>query len=255
MKLNEAFPDWYETAYIFRKMEQTDFPWADENLALDYFGNHSGEKLISPLIRAALKKEDVTEVNNVIETTLYNILVKKYGNKWARIWEALTAEYDPLQNYDMTEVETPDLTDTETPDITRVETPDIRREHDADKNTQLSTTVSGSTTTDAYGFNSAAPVGVGEGGAESTETVSGDSDHNTEHYIDTETGTRTHTETGSRTTTHTGERTLTRSGNIGVTTSQQMLEAEFEVRKYNFFETVYQDFDEVLTINKYESGV
>lgn len=44
---------------------------------------------------------------------------------------------------------------------------------------------------------------------------------------------------------------LTRRGNIGVTTSQQMLESEYELRKRHFFEQVFADIDKALTIPIY----
>ena len=44
---------------------------------------------------------------------------------------------------------------------------------------------------------------------------------------------------------------LTRKGNIGVTTSQQMLESEYELRKRHFFEQVFADIDKALTIPIY----
>ena len=40
-------------------------------------------------------------------------------------------------------------------------------------------------------------------------------------------------------------------GNIGVTTSQEMMESEIELRKYDFFQQVYNDIDKILTINIY----
>lgn len=46
-------------------------------------------------------------------------------------------------------------------------------------------------------------------------------------------------------------RTLTRHGNIGVTTSQQMLESEIQLWEWNFFETVFKDIDTMLTIQTY----
>ena len=55
----------------------------------------------------------------------------------------------------------------------------------------------------------------------------------------------------SKTTTNTGTESLTRSGNIGVTTSQQMLESEFKVRQYNFYEMIYKDIDSVLYLSTY----
>ena len=49
----------------------------------------------------------------------------------------------------------------------------------------------------------------------------------------------------------TKDRTLTRSGNIGVTTSQQMLQAELDIRTYDFYKSVYDDIDHVLTTPVY----
>ena len=53
------------------------------------------------------------------------------------------------------------------------------------------------------------------------------------------------------TTTKTGTRTVTKSGNIGVTTSQQMLQSEFEVRQYDFYQCIYNDIDEFITTCKW----
>ena len=46
-------------------------------------------------------------------------------------------------------------------------------------------------------------------------------------------------------------RELTRKGNIGVTTSQQMINSEIELREYNFIETIYSDIDSILTLKIY----
>lgn len=42
-----------------------------------------------------------------------------------------------------------------------------------------------------------------------------------------------------------------RRGNIGVTTSQQMLQSEIELRKWSFLESVYSDIDKILTLQTY----
>ena len=55
----------------------------------------------------------------------------------------------------------------------------------------------------------------------------------------------THTENGSQ------DRTLTRHGNIGVTTSQQMLNSEIELWQWDFFSGVFKDIDKILTIQTY----
>ena len=46
-------------------------------------------------------------------------------------------------------------------------------------------------------------------------------------------------------------RELTRKGNIGVTTTQQMINSELELREYNFIETIYSDIDSILTLKIY----
>ena len=134
-------------------------------------------------------------------------LVSRFGANWKSIYDAYFLEsYNPLENYSMEEKETPDLVDT------------------TDINTR--TELKNSSKTKVYGFNSETAVNDGETEVETT----GDKDKN---------------ETTSKTT-RKGTRTLTRSGNIGVTTSQQMLQSELDLRKYDFWEMVFCDIDRLL---------
>ena len=55
----------------------------------------------------------------------------------------------------------------------------------------------------------------------------------------------------SMTTTNKGTETLTRKGNIGVTTTQQMVMQEVELRKHNLIDIMFNDIDSILTINLY----
>ena len=67
---------------------------------------------------------------------------------------------------------------------------------------------------------------------------------------DTDTGTQGTVDSGSDTQTRNYE--LTRSGNIGVTTSQQMIESERKLWLWNFFyNVVFPDIDRVLTLQIY----
>lgn len=75
----------------------------------------------------------------------------------------------------------------------------------------------------SYGFNSDVSVPVSE--LSSTSVTEGTSDNN--------------------------NRELTRSGNIGVTTSQQMLESELQLRKYNFYEELFKDVNSVVILSIY----
>lgn len=61
------------------------------------------------------------------------------------------------------------------------------------------------------------------------------------------------TDSSSASTTTTGlfddnHRQLTRSGNIGVTTSQQMLESEINLRRWNFYQEMMDDIDSVMCL-------
>ena len=72
----------------------------------------------------------------------------------------------------------------------------------------------------------------------------------TYNTTDADTGTQTDAQTGSDTATRNYR--LTRSGNIGVTTSQQMIESERALWLWNFFyKIVFPDVDRVLTLNIY----
>lgn len=56
---------------------------------------------------------------------------------------------------------------------------------------------------------------------------------------------------GTQTTTHQGEDVIDTTGNIGVTTSQQMLESEIALWKWNFLESIFNNLDSVLTLAIY----
>ena len=94
-------------------------------------------------------------------------------------------------------------------------------EKNATKVTSTDSTKGGS-----YGFNSDVSVPVND--SNSTSIVEGNGEDN--------------------------KRELTRSGNIGVTTSQQMLESELQLRKYNFYEELFKDVNSVATLSIYNDS-
>lgn len=134
-------------------------------------------------------------------------------------------------------------------------------------------TSSGSSDRGLYGFNSSESVGDSTDATENetTTTATGSStrtdnltdertddttrtqtDNLTDQRTDNTTHTRTDNLSESESGTHSDTRTLTRSGNIGVTTSQQMIEAERELNKWNYFyNIVFPSVDKVLTICLY----
>lgn len=179
-----------------------------EELDVDYYLSHSGNKYISNLFNTLLDRypdqDPLIKLSKIIES--------RYKEKWIRIYNAMMEEYKPLENYSMLEVETPDLEDHR---VTKLDQ-DLTTESDLND----------------YGFNSPNPVPT----SHNVNTIKGTGDKNkTDETIN-----------------RSGTRTLTRSGNIGVTTSQQMLESEIKLRAlYNMIEIIFNDVDKVLCLSIY----
>ena len=346
-KLNDVFPRWLSGEGIFGSLQTLDVPWKNDNVALsldvEYHGNRSGDKLISPLVSTlsdggALSADD--------KLMLSTALVSICGNKWSKEYATLSLTYDPISNYDMTEImsddttiteygktntrtdnlshtktgtdtQRPDLTETTTndierthtgtetqrPDLTETTTNDIERSHSGTETQTPNTTET--TTPNVTRQNTTGIAGLNSGGYENAnqtiETTTGNSTvaktgtdtttyditdtdggtvtketegtntttynitdtdggtvtkettgTNTTQYntTDSDTGTQTYRDTG--TDTNTRNYTLTRTGNIGVTTSQQMIQSERELWLWDYFyNVVFPDIDRILTLPIY----
>ena len=258
-KLIDSFPEWY-TAGIFTRLGTLfpdELPWANlhgQELDLMYFGNHSGDKEISPLLDKFIEQNRGNDTPEVLSTeqvtSLANVLYTRYGVQWDKLYKVLSEEYNPIENYSLIEEET--LISRERRLLISRERRllNVERSKTTSAQSDFTVTTDSGTASDVYGFNSNSPVPQAETSGNSTVTTRGDSDKNVTTETETETGTF-ETETGTRTETETGNRRLTRSGNIGVTTSQQMLESEIKLWEWSFYETVFKDVDTVLTVPKY----
>ena len=228
---------------IFTALQEMSVPWQSLNmeteLDLEYYNNISGQKIISPLTYSMMIGETLT-LNDL--DVLATVIFKIYSVRWNKLWDTLSFEYDPIQNYSMTEimtddetvieygkVKTIDGTNTRTPNLTETETPNVTRETEMNR----------------FGFNSSEPVPSDT----ETETQTGTDTTTTTGTDETEIDS---TETDSGSDTHTRNYTLSRAGNIGVTTSQEMIESERKLWMWDFFhDIVFPDIDRVLTINIY----
>jgi hypothetical protein len=91
---------------------------------------------------------------------------------------------------------------------------------------------------------------LSEGDTGTVQSARSGTDTTTYNVTDADTGTQRMADSGSDTQTRNYE--LTRSGNIGVTTSQQMIQAERELWIWNYFnDVVFRDLDRSLTIQVY----
>ena len=289
LRLNKAFDYSPATNHgIFHYLQSLDVPWQENNIdtKLDFYYhlNHSGNKITSPLIDSFID-ETTHKISTANIQELANIIYALFGQTWSRMWDVYNAEYNPINNYDMTETyeetreteygksqtRTDNLTEERTDDLTQLETPAQTKD----------------TSESVYGFNSTDP----EPSREVSEVNGGTFTRDQDGTVTTEkTGTETTTHTGTETTTHTGTETtantgkqtrentgtqtrentgtqtledsgtdtvetghtLTRLGNIGVTTSQQMLQSEIDLWQWNFCKNVvFPNVDGVLTISLY----
>lgn len=163
-----------------------------------------------------------------------------FRKSWDSIYASLTANYNPINNYSMTESGEDTRTNTGTQSTsgtqsgTETETPN------------LTTTATGENNSSGglFGFNSA-------------ESVSSDTTHGTNTNTNTQSGTVNTNTSGTTSSTRTDDlteksiHTFERSGNIGVTTSQQMIESELELRKKQFYSIVYSDIVNHLCLSVY----
>lgn len=157
--------------------------------------------------------EEVVE-NASLMSVLISSIIERYKDKWNRLYNTLiTQQYNPIENYSMEESEKLKLANV-----------DSVKTNSSDSGTA-------NTTNDNYGFNST----TAQPATKSTATTSSTSTNNVD---------------GTKTTD--SDKTLTRKGNIGVTTSQQMLESEVILRnKYLFQDIIFKDLDDILMLDIY----
>lgn len=242
-RLNDVFDTWLTGGGIFATLQNFPVPWKDKNISssldLVYHGDISGEKYCSPLINKMMSGDTLTGAE---KTLLATAIVAVNGTRWEKLWDTMSYEYNPIENYSMTEQMTNDetvidygKTTTRTDNLAHTKT-------GTDARTPNLTT---DTDNGVYGFNSVTDVPSDK----QTQTERG-TDTTTYNTTDADTGTQAAAETGQDT--HTRNYTLTRSGNIGVTTSQQMIESERNLWMWKFFyDVVFPDIDRVLTIQIY----
>lgn len=247
---------------FFTALQAFAVPWQEENINLEldsyYIYVHSGQKQISGLVNVFIGTVD-HKLSSESLTFIANILFAMYGKKWKKLWDTLEFEYNPISNYDMTERMIDDTTErngTETIDESIDSSGSVSHgKTDTTTNNLLSTENNNRTTTrDIQGFNSDDYVPSDKTAESTVDATKADTGTQTTVASGTDRNTNDTDRDYSRDTSDTSVRnyTLTRSGNIGVTTSQQMIESERKLWLWNFFKAVvFPDLDDALTIEYY----
>lgn len=250
--LRDVFSGWESGTGLFSVLAaQTTLPWANaeniDNSVLDiaYFGNHSGGKFCAPLVKLLINDDGV--VPAAARVTIAKILISKYIVNWNRLWETNVAVYSPIHNYDMYEerdlATTDDNVETTDGELSRTGTEGLT--HGMVESTQHGRTEDN--VNYKYGLNT-------------TVYQQNRSDEN----VSTEGGTTVITDSGTDTTTRnlvdSTDQTVTednegteheethRYGNIGVTTTQKLIQEERNLWLWNFFDEVFNDLDKELAL-------
>ena len=99
--------------FDFLPLEETSLP---VKLDLIYYYQHSGSKILAPFYFKLYQSYDdgtrtEAEINALVMANIANSVALMFGDKWTKLYNSLVvAQYDAINNYDITEVETPDLT-------------------------------------------------------------------------------------------------------------------------------------------------
>lgn len=228
LTLNSVYSEWI-TKGIFSYLNALEVPWKNDvsgnQLDIIYHGSRSGNKIIGSLIENYLDNNTVSDDNKIIiAQAIYTIYIKN----WNALYKTLSLEYNPIENYSMTETE--NVQDTHKGTL---------ESNGNNTNTYTETTLVNDTSNNQlWGFNSTDSV--------NSDKQTGDTTRDVESTMDS-----THKNTDRETKDITSDRTLKRSGNIGVTTSQQMIESERQLWLWNFFESVFSDIDKILVLKIY----
>lgn len=168
------------------------------------------------------------------------------ATKYSKLVAVVQAEYNPIDNYNMTE----SYDDTRTPDLTATSTGTSSADGTVKNNQTRNTT----DTPDGYQETNLRSVNVydGTGMRDESQNVTTQSGTRTTSESFSGEADTTHSESTAESTTHQSgtekiHHELNRKGNIGVTTSQQMLESEISLaEKMNIFKVIEKDIaDEI----------
>lgn len=234
----------------------------------DYYYRHSGSKIVSSLVYHFL--DDTGKLNNDGCYSLARIIVNDCKPNWDKIYKALTIDYSPIENYDSTEESTDSRSHTSdhrgTDGTTHTGT-DTTSQSGEDSTTDGGTIGTTNTIKDGTektingiaGFNTQDDFSKDSSSTKTVnQTVQNDEKRNltgSTKYGKTETNTLDTTDNTTYNSTikesDSESHSLHRHGNIGVTTSQQMIESEIVLRQKNFFDIVFSDIDRLLTLSIY----
>lgn len=172
------------------------------------------------------------------------VISKKWYRTFDKWYTALQLEYNPIYNYDRFENWTDTGTDTGTVNKTGSDTGTITTDNDTTSRETSSASGTTNTFVNAYDNNTLVQDGQSQSTQDASNSGSGTNDT-------TETRDLGNTDNETRNLATSGEHTGHMYGNIGVTTSQQMLESELDLAQWNLYQHIADIFVKELCIPIY----
>lgn len=266
-----------------------DFPDFINKSYLDIqFYTEFGQRTIAPLVNSFFLVEGVSQLTDEQLDTIGFILLQMYSHKWSKQLAVLDYEYNPIANYsdiyseeyskESSDTKEDKLsgsdTTTRTDNLSKLESLGTSSDSTRTDNLQkqetraLNNSANSNSSGNVFGFNS--NLAVPDSTASETRTGT---DTGTVTYKNTGTQTNKLTNSGSNTTTNTGTQTnelshdtsrnindsfnesgkrdYTRTGNIGNILTQDMIQSEIDLWRWNFINEILNDVKEALTIPYY----
>lgn len=181
---------------------------------LDFNINHDYENYVF----LTSQKEVQNAYQEFVKLVKSHLLLNSY--KYSGLYKTTLLEYNPIENYSMTE----SGTDTRMPNITTTDSMNVGEQSNSTTSTDSVSPYDTQTFTD------------------SNKTIVSENNG-------ARTDSNTRTESGTETTKH----DFKRSGNIGVTTSQQMLDSERKIVNFTFLKIVFSNIiDDTCIVTDWE---
>ena len=261
-KISEYFTP---TSGLFSKMAFDFEVITKAELDILLYANY-GEKNSAPIVTKTLSLPPT----DIELTNLAHMIESLYGVKWNKLKDLTKIQYDPIHNYKdtLTEVindtgvtnatEEASSTNNRTGTTSRDNTRTDNLSNTVQKNS--TSTLNSSVNDGVYGFNSETASDTDT--SKTLETNTDDIDvttlntgtqRNLESVSDSILDSNSGTSTKESNVKNDRTRTSTHSGNIGNLTTQQLMNQEIELWKWNFIQSVLGDLNDFLTIPIYLS--
>lgn len=208
-----------------------------------FFAMTYGQKWSAPFCDWFIDNE-TGKIDNEDLATLAAAVYQIRGNEWSKLYAALMAEYNPVENTDVTETFTDQKTGSGTTGNTR--TLNTQTANSGTGSVTSSGSGSGNTASNVFGFDSSTAVGDTTGSdSSSTQSTTSTTTSNTVNDTGTIGDSGTHSDT--ETITH----NLRKHGNIGVMTAAQLVGGEIELWKWTFIINIMNDICDLIALDTY----